>query len=68
MTKKPGKMMKMEIQDALEIRKRVVVGLVLLTVLSGVAGVLVVAILWRLWNGGKGILGAAYESSVAMSA
>lgn len=56
MTKKHRKMMKMEIKDALEIRKRVVVGLVLLSVLSGVAGVLVVAILWRLWNGDKGIV------------
>lgn len=55
MKKKHRKMMKMEIKDALEIRKQVVVGLVLLSVLSGIGGVLVITMLWRLWNGPKGM-------------
>lgn len=39
MRKKHRKMMKMEIRDALEIRRWVVVGLVLLSVLGGVGGI-----------------------------
>ena len=56
MKKKHRKIMKMEIKDAVEIRKRVVVGLVVLSLLSGVGGVLVITISWRLWNGAKGII------------
>lgn len=56
MKKKHRKMMKMEIKDALVMRIRVVVALLFLVVLSGVVGVLMISMLWRMWNGSKGIV------------
>jgi len=50
------KMMRLEVKDALEIRKRVVVGLVMLGVLSGVAGVLAVKRLWGIWSGATAVV------------
>ena len=55
MKRKHRKMVKMEIRDALAIRKRVVVGLVVLSVLSGVLGVLAITRLWRMLGGDEGI-------------
>ena len=52
---KHRKMIKMEIEAAVGIRMRVVVGLVILSVASGVVGVLVITMLWRMWKGRQGV-------------